>query len=120
MPAPKPTTVKAFLASLPPGHRDTAAAILAFLAAEFPELDLRLAWNVPHLCLGKDYVVGLSAAKGHVSLSPWSAEVLAAHRDRLKDLGSTANLIRIPPGWRLDKPLLRSLVRARLTEIHGP
>lgn len=120
MPAPKPTTVEAYLAALPPPHRATASAILDHLVATFPDLELRLAWNVPHLCRGKDHVAGLSAAKGHLSLSPWSAKVLAAHRDRLGALEATTNLIRIPPGWKPDKPLLRSLVQGRLRELDGP
>ena len=119
MPASKPTTVEAYLRSLPAAHRVTASAILGFLTAAFPELELRLAWNVPHLYQGKDPVAGLSAAKGHLAFSPWSAEVLAAHRGRLGKLEATANLIRVPPGWKPDKPLLRSLVRARLAELQS-
>ena len=120
MPAPRPATVDAYLAALPEGHRSTLAALLALLTSEFPELEARLAWNVPHLYLGKDPVVGLSSAKAHVSLSPWSAAVLAAHRGRLGGLEATPNLIRIPPGWKPDKALLVSLVRARLAELRGP
>ena len=116
----RPTTVEAYLADLPRGHWETLAGILAFLTSEFPELEARLAWNVPHLYLGKDPVVGLSSAKAHVSLSPWSAAVLAAHRGRLGGLEATSNLIRIPPGWKPDKALLVSLVRARLAELRGP
>ncbi len=117
VPDPKPTTVEAYLGSLPAAHRVTASAILGLLKAEFPDLELRLAWNVPHLYRGKDPVAGLSAAKAHLSFSPWSADVLAAHRGRLGNLEATANLIRVPPGWKPDKPLLRSLVRARLAEL---
>lgn len=120
MPVAKSTTVAGYLDGLPSAHRAMAATILDFLKSEFPEFELRLACNMPHLCRGKDYVAGLSAAQAHVSLSPWSAKVLAAHRDKLGGLEATANLIRIPPGWKPDKPLLRSLVRGRLAEIGPP
>ena len=120
MPRARPTSVEAYLADLPRGHRETLAGILAFLTSEFPELEARLAWNVPHLHLGKDPVVGLSSAKAHVSLSPWSAAVLAAHRGRLGGLEATSNLIRIPPGWKLDRRLLRSLAKARINELENP
>jgi hypothetical protein len=120
VPAPKPATVEAYLDRLPEGHRAALAGILACLREEFPGLEARLAWNVPHLYQGKDPVVGLSSAKGHVAFSPWSAAALAAHRGRLGGLEATANLIRIPPGWKPDKALLASLVRARLAELRAP
>lgn len=117
MPPARPATVDAYLAGLPPAHRKTLADILACLREAFPELETRLAWNVPHLCRGKDYVVGLSSAKAHVAFSPWSPAAIAAHRGRLGGLEATANLIRIPPGWKPDAALLTSLVRARLAEL---
>lgn len=117
MSAKRPAHVDGYLAGLPPAHRETLTSILGCLTTKFPQLELRLAWNVPHLCLGNDYVVGFSAAKGHVSFSPWSAKVLAAHRSQLGKLEATTHLIRIPPGWKLDQPLLISLVRSRLSEL---
>jgi len=120
MPRARPTSVEAYLADLPLGHRETLAGILAFLRREFPRLEARLAWNVPHLYLGKDPVVGLSSAKSHVAFSPWSEAVMAAHRDRLGGLKATANLIRIPPGEPPPEPLLRSMVKARLAELRNP
>lgn len=112
-----PADIEGYLAKLRPELGATLREILGFLAAEFPALGLRLAWNVPHATLGGGYVAGMSAARNHVAFSPWSAAALAAHRDRLGDLESTPNLIRIPPGWVIDRPLLRSLIRARLAEI---
>ena len=119
MPASRPTDVEGYLASLPAAHRETLAAILALLVARFPQLELCLAWNVPHLRLGTDYVAGFSAAKGHVSFSPWSPKVLAAHRPGLGKLEATTHLIRIPPGWKPDQALLVSLVRSRLRELES-
>jgi uncharacterized protein YdhG (YjbR/CyaY superfamily) len=111
--------VDAYLARLPEGHRTTLEALLAVIEESFPRLELRLAWNVPHAVLGSDYVAGFSSAKAHVAFSPWSAAVLKAHRDRLGELEATANLIRIPPGWKTDRTLVRDLVAARLREL-GP
>jgi uncharacterized protein len=118
---PGPTlTVQAYLGRLPDGHRATLEAILQVIAASFPELGVRLAWNVPHVTWGDRYVAGLSSSKDHVSLSPWSQAVLDAHRDRLGGLESTRNLIRIPPGWKVDRNLIRDLVTARLAELREP
>lgn len=115
---PKPArTVQGYLGRLPAGHRATLESILAHIAEEFPHLGQRLAWNVPHVTLGNAHVAGLSSAKAHVSFSPWSLAVLDAHRDRLGQLEATRNLIRIPPGWKVDRALIRDLVAARLAEL---
>ncbi|MFN7341628.1 MAG: iron chaperone [Opitutia bacterium] len=114
-----PADIEGYLAKLRPELGATLREILGFVAAEFPALGLRLAWNVPHATLGAGYVAGMSAARNHLSFSPWSTAALAAHRGRLGKLESTANLIRIPPGWALDRPLLRSLIRARLAELEA-
>lgn len=109
--------IDAYLARLPAGHRETLAAILGVIEEEFPRLDLRLAWNVPHALLGDRYVAGLSSSKAHVAFSPWSPAVLEAHRNRLGGLEATPNLIRMPPGWKVDRDLIRDLVKARLGEL---
>jgi len=74
---------------------------------------------VPHAVLGPAYVAGVSCARGHVAFSPWSRAALAAHRDRLGDLDATPNLIRVPPGWKVDRALIAGLVSARLAELAG-
>lgn len=118
---PEPArTVQGYLARLPAAHRTTLESILSLIAEEFPHLGQRLAWNVPHVTLGDAHVAGLSAAKDHVSFSPWSPAVLDAHRERLGGLDATRNLIRIPPGWKVDRALIRDLVAARLAELREP
>lgn len=117
MPRPSTPTIEAYLKPLPLQQQQTLKAILDGIKAAFPELELRLAWNVPHFCLGKDYVVGISAARSHLSFSPWSKTVVAAHRSQLKGLSFTDNLIRLPVDWELNHPLLLSLVKARLEEL---
>ena len=109
--------VRDYLGRLPEGHRATLGAILAVIAEEFPGLGCKVAWNVPHVTRGDRYVAGLSSAKDHVSFSPWSQAALDAHRDRLGGLEATRNLIRIPPGWKVDRSLIRDLVAARLAEL---
>ena len=117
--AARPVDVAGYLDRLPISHAETLRRVIACIRSDFPQLELRLAWNVPHLCIGTDYVAGFSAARDHVSLSPWSRDVLGAHRDQLGELEATTNLIRLPLGWKADRALLRSLVRSRLAEL-GP
>ena len=84
----------------------------------FPELDARLSWNVPQLQRDGKYVLGLSAAKKHLSVSPWSTDVIEDFRPRLEQRFTvTKNLFQVPVDWEIDEALLTDLVRARLAEL---
>jgi uncharacterized protein YdhG (YjbR/CyaY superfamily) len=65
----------------------------------------------------KDYVFGLSVAKGHILLAPWSTDVLSTFADRLASYQVNKKTFAVPLDWKVDGPLLRALVRARLAEI---
>lgn len=115
---PRFASVDDYLASLDPVKAKTAGAIIDTILTEFPETEVKLAWNVPQIHRGKDYLFGLSASKNHLSLNPWSADVLDAFRPRLEQsyvvLKST---FQIPVDWEIDRGLITDLVRARLTEL---
>lgn len=114
---PRYPSVEAYMNAQEQPHRDTLQAIVAVITHHFPELELTLAWNVPHFKLGKEYVAGLSTLKSYVAFSPWSEMVMNSHRESFGELESTKNLIRIPLGWEPDEHLLVTLVKARLSEL---
>jgi uncharacterized protein YdhG (YjbR/CyaY superfamily) len=60
--------------------------------------------------------MGFSAAKRHLSIAPWSAEVMRRFAERLAPYEPTDNLFRVPIGWQPDAHLLAELVEARLAE----
>ena len=51
-----------YLAHQSPHQATALRTVIAAVGESFPELEITLAWNVPHFRQGKDYVVGLSAA----------------------------------------------------------
>ncbi|ASF49047.1 DUF1801 domain-containing protein [Methylophaga nitratireducenticrescens] len=85
----------------------------------FPELESKLAWNVPQICRGSDYVFGVSALKNHLALAPWSTEVMETFKARLETDGYVVkkNLFQVPSDWTIDKTLLIDLIKARLAEL---
>jgi uncharacterized protein YdhG (YjbR/CyaY superfamily) len=111
-------TVDAYLASVDETKAATLRSIIDFIVAEFPELSVKMAWNVPHIHLDGKYVVGLAAYKKHLTFSPWSVFVMGDFKDRLAPLIVFKNCFQIPVDWEIDKDLLRDLVSARLAELN--
>ena len=95
----------------------TLRAIITFVLSEFPELEVKMAWNVPHIHRNSKYVVGLAAYKNHLTFAPWSAAVMEAFKARLEGFVVFKNCFQIPVDWRVDEHLVKDLVRARLAEL---
>lgn len=112
-------SVDDYLASLDPPKGDTLRSVIDLVLHEFPELACKLAWNVPQVHLDGKYVFGVSAARNHLALSPWSTAVIADVRERLEADGYTVtkNLVQVPVDWEVDRELVIDLVRPRLAEL---
>ena len=110
-------TVDQYLASLDETKRKTMSEILDLVTTEFPELETRIAWNLPMIHKQGKYVVGLAAYKNHLSFSPWSAAVIESFATRLSDYVTTKNMFQVPVDWQIDASLVRDLVSARLAEL---
>ena len=83
---------------------------------KYPELKLVIAWNQPMLRLGTKYIFGISAAKNHILISPWSANLITKFAPKMKDLDVKKKTIGVPNDWEIDSKLLLALVKARLAE----
>ncbi|MEN9559383.1 MAG: hypothetical protein RLZZ502_594 [Pseudomonadota bacterium] len=110
-------SVAAYLAAQDPVKANTLKSIIEFLLFEFPQLECKLAWNVPHLHRGGKYVLGLAAYAQHLSLNPWSPWIIEDFAARLAPLLVLKRTVQLPPDWVLDKELLREMVAARLQEL---
>jgi hypothetical protein len=94
----------------------TARAIFKAITSKYPEAELVIAWNQPMMHIDGKYVFGLSASKNHISMSPWSTDVIAKFAPKMKDLVLLKNIIRIPNDWDVDAKLIVAMVKARLAE----
>ena len=63
-------SVDDLLESLPTEHADLIRRIFAAIMKKNPRLELVVAWNQPMLKLGKEYVIGVSASKKHLTIGP--------------------------------------------------
>ncbi|MGD9792359.1 MAG: DUF4287 domain-containing protein [Acidimicrobiia bacterium] len=110
-------TPEAWFAATDPKAAATARAIFAAVMKRFPDLELVVAWNHPMLRTNGQYVLGLSTAKQHLLLNPFSGDVLDAIDDKLRDYATNKHTIKVPLDWKIDESLLHAMVQARLAEL---
>lgn len=111
------SSIDAYLASVDATKAKTLGSIIDFILAEFPELEAKIAWNVPTIHRKGKYIVGLAAYKNHLTFSPWSLFVMEDFKERLKQYVVLKNCFHLPVDWQIDRELLKDLVRARLAEL---
>ena len=114
-------SVEDYLISLDPRKAKTIRAVIDLILTQFPELEVKISWNVPQIHRDGQYVFGISALKNHLALAPWSARVIDDFRAKLEQEKYVVrkNLFQIPVDWEIDAELLKDLVRARLSELDG-
>jgi uncharacterized protein len=114
---PKFNSVEDYLASLDPTKQTTLRSVIDFILTKFPELHSKISWNVPTIHRNGKYVVGICAYKNHLTFSPWSPRVIEDFKVRLGKFVVFKNCFQIPVDWKIDRKLLKDLVRARLAEL---
>jgi hypothetical protein len=61
----RPQTVEGYLANLDETKAATLRATIATILGEFADLQVVIAWNVPQIKRGHEYIFGLCAYKQH-------------------------------------------------------
>jgi uncharacterized protein len=82
-----------------------------------PSLEQVIAWNTPQFKFNGKYAIGIAAFKNHLTFSPQSPEVIAAHAADLEGFVTAKSSFQFPVDAPLPKPLLTKLVKARLAEL---
>ena len=106
-----------FYKTVDPKQATTMRKIFKVIQTKYPKTELVIAWNQPMLKLGNDYIFGVSAAKNHILMAPWSTDVLEAFRDQLQHLTLNKKTIGIPNDWKVEEKLILAMVKARIAEI---
>lgn len=117
MKSPKFDSVEDYLASLDPVKGKTIRSVIDLILAQFPELESKISWNVPTIHRNGKYVAGICAYKRHLTFSPWSPRIIEDFKMRLGKFVLWKNCFQIPIDWKIDKKLVKDLVRARLAEL---
>jgi uncharacterized protein YdhG (YjbR/CyaY superfamily) len=117
MKSPKFASVEDYLTSLDPTKAKTLRSVMDFILKQFPELQSKISWNVPNVHRNGKYVVGICAYKRHLTFAPWSPRIIADFKPRLRKLIVKKYCFQIPVDWKIDRKLVKDLVRARLAEL---
>jgi uncharacterized protein len=110
-------SVEEYLASLDPTKESTLRSVIDLILAQFPELESKISWNVPTIHRNGKYVVGVCAYRNHLTFSAWSPRVIEDFKVKLGKFVVFKNCFQIPVDWKIDKELVKDLVRARLAEL---
>lgn len=95
----------------------TLRSVIDFILTQFPELESKISWNVPTIHRNGKYVAGICAYKHHLTFSAWSPGVIEDFKPRLERFVVMKNCFQVPLDWKIDRKLVKDLVRARLDEL---
>jgi len=110
------STPKQYFAQLDPQKKKTAELIFSTIMEKYPKLELVIAWNQPMLRIEGKYVFGLSTSQNHLTLNPFSTDVLELMSSKLSGYKVNKHTFVVPVDWKVDASLLRAMVKARLAE----
>ena len=105
-----------FYQSVGKDQAKTMRAIFKAITTKYPKAELVIAWNQPMVKIDGHYIFGASASSKHISISPWSTDVIAAFAHKMTDLVLTKKTIGVPNDWDVDTKLILAMVKARLAE----
>lgn len=107
-----------FLAAIPETkYAERIADFIKWVQAEFPNLQLRLAWNQPMFTDHGTFILGLSAAKNHMAIAA-EDRAFAKFLPEIEAAGypHTKQLFQIPWTATIDHDLLKRLIQFNIDD----
>ena len=106
-----------YLAGLSPGDKAALERVRAVVLGAAPEAEEGRSYGMPAFIYAGRPLLGLRAAKKHLSIFPFSPAAIDAVRDRLGDFDVAKGTIRFSADTPVPDDVLTDLVRARKQEI---
>jgi len=110
-------TIKEYLATLNDAQRHQIETLISAVVQHHGDLEQLVAYNQPMFRLGTTYVVGFSASRNHVSLNPFSADVVARFAPQFAANMTTTHTVKFALDTAIDTALIAAIVTARRDEI---
>ncbi|MBD5558771.1 MAG: iron chaperone [Clostridia bacterium] len=93
------------------GHRARLGQIFEWIRVNFPSLQYKILWKQPMFLEHDTFIIGFSAAKGHLSVSPEAKGIERFAREiAAAGYSQTKNLFRIEWEQPVDYRLLHSII----------
>jgi uncharacterized protein YdhG (YjbR/CyaY superfamily) len=112
-------TVDDYLTTLDDASRAAYEHVLSLALAEVPDAGQGTSYGMAALTHSGKPLLGFRAARGHLSLFPFSPQAVAAVEPLLAGFALSKGTVRFEPHRPLPDDALRGLVRARVAEIEG-
>jgi uncharacterized protein YdhG (YjbR/CyaY superfamily) len=106
-----------YLEGLEPAQRSALARVRSVVEDVVPEAEEGTSYGMPAFLYAGRPLLGFRAAKGHLSVFPFSPAAIEAVKDRLEGFALSKGTIRFSPDDPVPKDVLADLVRARKQEI---
>jgi uncharacterized protein YdhG (YjbR/CyaY superfamily) len=106
-----------YLARLPPPQKAAFEHVREVVVGVAPEVEEGRSYGMPAFLYEGRPLLGFRAAKGHLSVFPFSPEAIEAVKDRLGGFDLAKGTIRFSPERPVPDDVLGDLVRARRREI---
>ncbi|PID04240.1 iron chaperone [Sporosarcina sp. P2] len=100
-----------------PEHRQRVEEVLAWVTTTFPNLEPQIKWNTPMFSDHGTFIIGISIAKHHMSISPEPAGI-ARFADEIAEAGysATSGLFRIKWSEPIDYGLMEKLIEFNIQD----
>ncbi|AST91113.1 iron chaperone [Sutcliffiella cohnii] len=103
-----------------PDHRERTEEVLTWITNTFPTLEGHIKWNTPMFSDHGTYIIGLSTAKHHMSISPERVG-MEKFAEEIKEAGfsSTKDLFRIKWNEPVNYELLEKMIQFNIEDKAG-
>lgn len=103
-----------YFKTITPQQAKTIKSMYKVIKANFPQLELVIAWNLPIFKFDKRYVFGAAAFKNHILIGFPDHQLLKTFAPRLKDFTVNKTTFAVPNDWEVDTKLIKAIVKAAL------
>jgi uncharacterized protein YdhG (YjbR/CyaY superfamily) len=115
----KPRTIDEYLARLSSEKRAALERLRAAIKSAAPKAEECISYQIPGFRLGGRLLVSFGAAANHCAFYP-GAHPVEAHKRDLEAYDTSKGTIRFRADSPLPAPLVRKLVKTRITEYSAP
>ena len=104
------SNLEEFYDSLPEDQERATRRLVEFVASEYPELELVLAWNQPMFKLGSKYLIGFMPTKKHINLLTISDDAINHLSQELGSYKHGTRFIALPFDWEIERALIAKVI----------